>query len=443
MRSLAQPFEETADRVPPPARAPETVEETGIAHGTLLNLVIKAMHVRGLATFPQLCEQVMLSRAVVHGLLEDARELALVEARGLTDSADRTSEMRYALTSKGHSWAAEALGQSQYVGPAPVTLRDFSAQVARQSILKERIDADRLGRSLDRLVVPQHLVHRLGPAVNSGKSILLYGAPGNGKTCIAEAAGRAFQQTIYLPHCIEVDGQIINFFDETVHHRVDPPAASPAFGSRTATERSKEIDRRWIACRRPVVLTGGELTLGMLDLTFNPFARFYEAPLQLKAAGGVFVVDDFGRQQTLPQAILNRWIIPLERGQDYLTLHTGKKFPVPFDQLVMFSTNIPPHDLADEATLRRLYYKIEVPLPSEDDYRKIFDDVCAAHRIPVADDLVSFLFDEFYAEKGLPRAGYHPKFLIEQVVAICEYEGIPVRLDKELLRIAWHNLYAR
>jgi hypothetical protein len=189
-------------------------------------------------------------------------------------------------------------------------------------------------------------------------------------------------------------------------------------------------------------MTGGELNLGMLDLTFNPHAKFYEAPLQLKAVNGVFVVDDFGRQQVEPQDILNRWIIPLERGVDFLTLHTGRKFPVPFNELVIFSTNIHPQDLCDEATLRRLYYKIEVPVPSENDYAKIFHNVCLSKGISLPDDIISFLFRNFYEPKGLRLAGYHPTYLVDQVIAMCEYYGEPPHLNEELIMLACQNLYA-
>jgi predicted ATPase with chaperone activity len=318
---------------------------------------------------------------------------------------------------------------------------DFCRQVEKQNILKERVHRDMLARGFSDLVLPEELVHRLGPAVNSGKSILLYGPPGNGKTCIAEAIGRSFRNAIYLPYCIEVDGQIINFYDETVHHKVETPVTAKS-GNGVLSGRSNRPDPRWILCRRPVVTTGGELTLSMLDLSFNNIAKFYEAPLQFKATGGVMVVDDFGRQQNTPQSILNRWIVPLERGVDFLTLHTGKTFPVPFNELVVFSTNIRPRELSDEATLRRLYYKIEVPIPTEEDYRKIFHNVCAEKDLPLPDDILPYLFDEFYSKGEVPRGGYQPKYIVDQVIAQCEYEDIPARLDKNLVRMAWLNLFA-
>ena len=420
---------------------PETIADTGIDRGLLLELLVKAMYVTGRSRFSALAEFMKISRAVLHTLFEDAREMLLVETLG-TQGEDATAEMRYALTSKGRNWAIEALTKSQYVGPVPVPFTDFCRQVEKQNILKERVHRDMLTRSFSHLVLPDELVQRLGPAVNSGKSILLYGPPGNGKTCIAEAIGRSFRNAIYLPYCIEVDGQIINFYDETVHHRVEAPRPAVQSGNGLLSGRSNRPDPRWILCRRPVVATGGELTLGMLDLSFNSISKFYEAPLQFKATGGIFVIDDFGRQQHSPQALLNRWIVPLERGIDYLTLHTGKTFPVPFNELVVFSTNIRPNDLSDEATLRRLYYKIEVPIPTEEDYCQIFRDVCTEKELPLPEDILPYLFSELYSKGEVPRGGYQPKYIVDQVIAQCEYENIPAHLDKNLVRMAWLNLFA-
>ena len=423
----------------PPAR-PNLIEEMDVEKNLLMNLVAKTMHVSGVTTPSRLADYTKLSKTIVTQLLEEMQELGLVESKGSLGS-DIKSEFRYALSSKGSGSAAEAFEQSQYVGPAPVSLNSFSDQIKRQSIIHEKVDKETLANSLSDLVLPGDLVHRLGPAVNSGKSILLYGASGNGKSCIAEALGNSFKQVIYLPYCFEIDGHIINFFDEMIHRRIDPTSDESPHKNMSPNAETTDIDPRWIACKRPVVLTGGELTLEMLDLIFTPYSKYYEAPLQLKAVGGVFIVDDFGRQKTPPQAILNRWIVPLEHGRDFLTLHTGKKFPVPFDELVVFSTNIPPSDLSDEATLRRLYYKIEVPAPTRDDFGTIFNNVCREKGISQPDGLISFIFKEFYKKNNLTPSGYHPKYLVEHVVAICNFHNQEVALSKDLLRIAWKNFH--
>jgi energy-coupling factor transporter ATP-binding protein EcfA2 len=295
-----------------------------------------------------------------------------------------------------------------------------------------------MARSFSDLVLPEDLIARLGPAANSGRSILLYGRAGNGKTAIAEALAGAFEDVIAVPHSIAIDGQIISFLDPHVHEQVGDDQ-----GGESELRLSGGHDRRWVACRRPVTVVGGELTLDMLDLIHNPLANFYEAPAHLKVMGGVFVVDDFGRQRTSPESILNRWIVPLERGVDYLSLHTGKKFAVPFDGLVVFSTNLTPSDLADDAMLRRLYYKIEVPEPTVEAYARIWASLCARRDIPLPIDLVPFLERELYAKEGMGRAGYHPSYLLDQVAAMCDYQGRPLRLDKTTVGLACRNLCAR
>ncbi len=422
--------------------APKTIADTGIGFNLLLTLMLKSMYVSGLATPSEITKELRLPRAIIDFLLDEAREMALVEVLGSLGESP-LSELRYALTGKGRDWALDGLQQSQYVGPAPITLTDYSAEVEKQRVVNERINKDALLQSFSDLVLPLELVERLGPAVNSGRSILLYGPPGNGKTCVAEAIGSVFEQTIHVPYCMEVDGQIIKIFDSTVHREVAPPAESAASDDDTQLRQKQETDQRWIRCRRPVVCTGGELTLEMLDLSFNPFSKFYEAPMQLKATGGVFIIDDFGRQLVNPQDVLNRWIIPLERGVDYLTLHTGKKFAVPFDELVMFSTNFPPRELTDTGALRRIYYKIEVGPPTKDDYETIFENECKSHGMELPDDILTFLSEEFYADGKNPLARYHPRFIIEQAVAICEYNDQPLRLDRALVTNVLRNLYAK
>ena len=419
---------------PPPA--PNSIKEAGVGHKLLFDLILKLMHVEGLATVSMLAGRARLPTVLVAELVEEAREFALLESLGAR-GRDFNAELRYALTGKGRDWAIEALDRCHYIGPAPVSLEAFRDQVEKQRITRERVGPEQITRSFAHLVLPEDLLARLGPAVNSGKSILLYGRSGNGKTAIAEALRDAFGDVVAVPYCIAVGGQIINYFDAHVHQVVttnDCDELNLSFGPKR--------DRRWLACRRPVTVVGGELTLDMLDLAFDAAAKFYEAPAHLKATGGIFVLDDFGRQRASPESILNRWVVPLERGVDYLSLRSGRKFPVPFDGLVIFSTNLTPTDVADQGMLRRIHYKIEITDPSKEDYARIWAQVCDERGIELPDDLVPFLEEAFYARSAVPRAGYHPRYLVDQVMAMCEYAGRPVQLDRALLGLAWNNLFA-
>ncbi|HEX6144422.1 MAG TPA: hypothetical protein VFZ01_17015, partial [Geminicoccaceae bacterium] len=403
--------------VPAPA-APREIPDTGLELEFLLNLMLKAMYVVGADRQSRLVDHLKLVPAVVFDLMEEARTRSLIQSLG----AAASGEVRYEPTARGRERASEALAQSPYIGPAPVPLAAYQEQVRRQGIRRENVDQKILQERLSHLVLSGDIEHQLGPAINTGSAILLYGESGNGKTSIATAVARMFRDRIYIPYCLEVDGQIINIFDPTLHR------ARPAGDG--ASERG--VDQRWVACERPVILSGGELTLEMLDLNRDPVARVAEAPLQLKAANGIFILDDFGRQIVQPQVMLNRWLLPLEYGVDYLSLRTGKKFPVPFDVLVIFSTNLPPHQLMDDAMMRRVPYKLAIRPPSPQEYAEIFDRVCAQHDLTLPDDVIPALLDDFYVRNGIRLARYQPKFLVEHVLAICQYEEMPPRIDREL-----------
>jgi hypothetical protein len=427
----------TGPRFPP---APTSMAQTGLTLNFLLGLLLKTIYVTGHETGSQLREDLKLPGAIVGELLGSAADKNLLEILGRAGEG-ALAELRYSLTSAGRDWATEALSQSQYVGPAPVTLDSFHDQVERQLLEEERVTFKKLTACLSDLVLPEGFVSLIGPAVNSGRAILFYGPPGNGKTCVAVGIGNAFEQAIYVPYCIEVDNQVIQVYDTTVHTEFEAGEAE-ASPEREGHMASKGlIDRRWILCHRPAIITGGELTLEMLDLNFNPYSRFYEAPMQMKATGGIFIIDDFGRQMVSPIEVLNRWIIPLERRIDYLTLHTGKKFPVPFDELVIFSTNIYPKELMDAATMRRVQYKVEIGGPDREDYEEIFRTECESHGIAMPADLISFLMEQFYKKEDVPLARYHPRWIVEQVIARCEYEGVQPRLDKRLVADSLRNLY--
>ena len=417
--------------------APRSLEETGLAVADLLNLVTKAMYANGLETPSMIIDQLKLPPLAVQQLLEQAKDRKLVDVLG-SSGLRAVSELRYTLTEKGKQWALDAMFLNQYIGPAPVPLSAFCERVARQAIANERVDRPSIDSAFAKMIVAEDFVQEIGPAINSGRSILLYGPPGNGKTTVAEKIGDMFRDVVYIPYCIEVEGQIIKLFDQGTHKQI--PLVNPG---RAGTLRRDDFDKRWVPCRRPFIVTGGELTLEMLDLSFNAQAKFYEAPLHIKALGGIFVIDDFGRQIVSPEALLNRWIVPLESRVDYLKLHTGKSFALPFDELVIFSTNLAPSELMDPAFLRRIPYKIEVGGPSKEDYRRIFRAVAKGAGFDEPDEMCQFVITELREKNDFPLASYQPKFIIDQVRAACKFRGIPPQFKPEFVERALKNLFTK
>jgi hypothetical protein len=417
--------------------APRSLEETGIALADLLNLVTKAMYSNSLETPSMIIEQLKLPPLAVQQLLQQAKDRKLVDVLG-SSGLRAVSELRYALTEKGKQWAQDAMALNQYIGPAPVPLSAFCERVARQAIANERVDRQSIDGAFKKMIVSEDFVQEIGPAINSGRSILLYGPPGNGKTTVAEKIGDMFRDVVYIPYCIEVEGQIIKLFDAATHKQI--PQANT---TRPGSLRREDFDKRWVPCRRPFIVTGGELTLEMLDLGFNAQAKFYEAPLHIKALGGIFVIDDFGRQIVSPEALLNRWIVPLESRVDFLKLHTGKSFSLPFDELVIFSTNLAPSELMDPAFLRRIPYKIEVTAPSKEDYRRIFRAVAGASGFEEAEEMCQFVIAELRERNDFPLASYQPKFILDQVRAACKFRGIAPQFRAEFVERALKNLFTK
>lgn len=405
-------------------RAPKTLEETGLTAHLLEQLFIKALY-GGEATGLVLADRMRVSYAILEPIVERVRVERLVEVRGASGSS--SASYRYALTDLGRERARQYLDQNQYVGAAPVPLESYVSYMRALSAARGYIDRERLREGFAHLVVPERILEQLGPAVNANKAVFLYGPPGNGKTVIGDGLGKTIGGDMYMPHAIEVDGQIITMYDPVNHQAIEEEAAS------TSVIAVEPRDRRWVRIERPVVMVGGELTLDMLDLTFNPSTKFYEAPIQLKANGGVFLVDDFGRQRIRPQDLLNRWIVPLESRVDYLTLHTGKKFQVPFNVLIVFATNLDPASLADEAFLRRIPYKIAIDDPSIEQFTRIFERNCEARRLKFHQVMVAYLHRRHYRPDNRPLRACHPRDLLDQVTALCRYRGIEPGITRELL----------
>lgn len=420
--------------VPP---APRSVEDTGIDPVFLLQLMLKGMFLERMEVPSQLAEVLKLSVGIINKLLQDAKDRKLVETLGAAiGGGGAIPEMRHALTKAGREWTQEAIENSQYFGPAPVSLEAWQDRILRQRVTNEVITRQRLEQAFDGLVMPERFLMRLGPAINSGNPMLIYGPAGNGKTTVAEIIGKIFENVVFVPYCVEIGGEIMKVYDPTIHRSVE---GTSGVDTNTGV-RVGPIDRRWVPCYRPLVITGGELTLEMLDLKFNPIAKFYEAPLHVKALNGTFLIDDFGRQLAKPEQILNRWIVPLNSRVDYLSLHSGKSVKIPFDEIVIFSTNMHPNDLMDPAFQRRISYKLETLEPPEDLYKKVFKMMAAKQGLELAESIYQQVIDSIRAVEA-PLAYFQPKFIVEQVLASCKFEGIKPQFTPQNTEDALSNLF--
>ncbi len=427
---VSGPIQKTASApgqfLPPPINK---VEDTGLAILWLQDLALKILYFQGYMTGYKIAEAMALPFAgTVDQILEALKKEKMIEVRssqmGLGEGA-----YLYAITGAGILKAREAIDRSQYAGPAPVPLEIYNDSVRRQSRGRIQVTNRHMRQVLGDLIFGETTFHRLGPAVNSGTSIFIYGPPGNGKTSVARSIGNLIlSQTMYIPFAIFVDGQVITLFD-SVNHQLAPEEDSATQAGRGGMRK----DGRWVRIRRPFIMVGGELTLAGLDLVFDDTLKFYEAPFQVKANGGILLIDDFGRQQVRPRDLLNRWIVPLENRIDYLSMHTGRKIEVPFDVLVMFSTNLPPRDLVDEAFLRRLRHKIEITDPSFDEYREIFKRVAAAKGVNFSDEGLAYLLQEWYIKPERKLRASHPRDICDQIIDISRYLSVEPTMTKDLL----------
>jgi predicted ATPase with chaperone activity len=409
---------------------PQSIKDTRLSLGFLSDLALKILYFRGYITGADIAEEMKLPfPGVVDRILEFLKRDMMCEVKG--SGGFGQSAYEYTITVKGIARAREILERSQYVGPAPVTLSEYCDGIYRQPMLTSFVHPQAMRQSVRHLVVEEEMLEMLGPAVNSGRSIFLYGEPGNGKTAMAESIGRmVLGSEMYLPYAVEVGGMVIKVFDEVNHQRVAEPAKDNGDKPKTGQLRH---DRRWVRIKRPVITVGGELTLETLDLVWDDVAKYYEAPFQMKANGGMFLIDDFGRQLVRPRDLLNRWVVPLEKRYDYLTLHTGQKIEVPFEVLIVFSTNLEPRDLVDEAFLRRIRHKIYVGDPSFDNFREIFCRECTNRNVPFDEEGLAYLLHEYYIKPGNPLRACHPRDLVEEIQDIARYLHVSPSLSRDLL----------
>ena len=418
--------------------SPRSLADTGLSIVMMRDNLLKSMFRTNQDQVSALSKIICLPVQLTQELVDLARTQKLVSATG-TMHATAANEMGYELTDAGKARALDALSQSEYYGAMPVPLEHYQIQVKRQSVRDIHLNREQLMAGMGHLILPPDLIDNLGPAVTSGRSILLYGPPGNGKSAISHGIRAALADKVYVPRAIEYSGQIITVYDPIVHTAAEAAVDDPNSLRRT----SNKFDNRYVYCERPSVITGGELTLDMLDLKYNPTARTYQASLQLKATGGIFIVDDLGRQVEPPQKLVNRWIVPLEEARDILTLQSGEKFTVPFDTLVIFSTNFHPNQIFDGAALRRIFFKIKIDGPSQENFLKIFAMVARKRKMPLDEASMIYLMNVKFPTIDDNYANYQPIFLIDQMIAVCDFEGIPYQMTPDLIERAWGNMFVR
>ncbi len=403
-------------------RPPGTIEATGITYDTLEGLVLRTLYFRRSLTGDDLANDVGLPfYGVIEPLLEAMRNNRLIE---ITQGSMASVTYTFSITDTGRDRALQSFSYTTYVGVAPVSLDDFIAAVHAQTFRNNAVTWQTVQEAFRDLIFDESVLPQVGPAINSGRSIFLYGPPGNGKSSIAERMVRVLGDSIFIPECLEVRGQIIKLFDPFNHLEI-------LEGDDHRLESS--FDRRWRLVRRPFIIVGGELTLASLDLIWNPEAKYYEAPFQLKASGGGFLIDDFGRQREDPKALLNRWIVPLERRVDYLTLHTGTKIEIPFDEIIIFSTNLEPKDLVDEAFTRRIRYKIPILSPSIENFRRIWEGQCRSRSLPYEQRHVDHLLYRQIFPRGKPLRCCHARDILDIIDDISRFTGIVPTVNETLI----------
>jgi predicted ATPase with chaperone activity len=430
--ALADEVSPAPPRTPDAPPTPERLSDTGLPLSTISDLLLKILYVQGVASGEQLARSICLPFALLDEQLLLLQQRRLVEVRGTAGHG--RGGYQFDLTGGGRDRAQEALSVNSYAGPAPVPLEQYRRWIQAQTIGDVHVDRERIEAGFDEMVIDSEMLNLLGPAINSAKSLFLYGDSGNGKTLIAESISRLLGGAIYIPQAVTTEGQIIVLFDPVYHKPVDATeAADPGTAPGLWRNLEVEYDRRFVRVRRPVAVAGGELTLDQLDLQYDHSTKLYQAPFQMKAGGGVLIIDDFGRQRVPARDLLNRWIVPLEKKRDYLTLHTGSKFPVPFDCLLIFSTNLNPKDLVEEAFLRRIHYKIRVPDPTRSQYEEIFRRICDARGIDYDPSGVDYIYREFYGKRGIAPRSCQPRDILDHLIDYARYLDVPPTLTDQYL----------
>ena len=432
-RSLAampQLDSESAGVVPP---VPETLEDTGLTASTMQQLILKKMYSQGDMLGRELSESLGLKFSLIEGIIEFLRRQHFIEAKKSLGMGSST--VLFALTDTGKNAARECLESNQYTGAAPVPLSQYTEMVRRQRRAEGWLTPEALQRAYSRMVVTPRLLAQIGPAVSSGNSFLIYGQPGNGKTFLAEALMNVDESCVYVPHALDCQGTIVQVFDPLYHQPVEDSEEQSVFAS------GPKHDRRWIKCRRPFIVTGGELTLAMLDLNYNATSKIYDAPYQLKANNGIYLIDDFGRQQCTPAEVLNRWIVPMERRVDYLKFHSGGKITVPFETFLIFSTNQNPEQLGDEAFLRRIQYKMLLRSPDEHEFTTIFQRFCESKSLPHQDGLIARFIDKHYRKARRPFRRCHPRDVLSHAIDLIHFEKLPFELTDDLVDRAFESCF--
>jgi predicted ATPase with chaperone activity len=416
---------------------PSSLQEAGLAESTIESLILKILYFRGDLYGRDLSVAVGLKFSVIQDVVETLKlhhHLQVKRSLGVGNVG-----AILALTEAGRARAKEALEANRYAGPAPVPLEQYIALVKEQRPKQGWLTRKGLEDALSCMVTTEHLLSQVGPAVSSANSMLLYGKPGDGKTFLIESLNNLESSPVFVPHAIECQGNIIQVYDPVYHQRLDQPAEESVLLEAVGNDAT--YDHRWVKCRRPFIVSGGELTLDMLDLRFNDTSKIYEAPFQLKANNGIYLIDDFGRQRAAPTEVLNRWIVPMERRNDYLNFVTGGKMTVPFETFLVFSTNLNPAELGDEAFLRRIQYKMLMRGPSQGEFETIFRNFCTEKKLPFAPDVLARFIDKNYLKPGKAFRRCHPRDVLTHALNLIHFEKLPFELTDALMKRAFESCF--